>query len=196
MLARDNPFRSSRIDALPYLLRGRSWPDLMRALRELDCRGALVGPKGTGKTTLLLEIERRLRQDGVSTRLVRLEPEASAEAVRAVIEATGNAKQDEVLLVDGAGSMSRAQWERLARMSARLIVTAHTAGLLPTVQECTTDAGLLGEIVRRLDGGEWLALCGGAQALFARRRGNIREALRELYDVCASRAHQADTGSS
>jgi hypothetical protein len=69
-----------------------------------------------------------------------------------------------------------------AHAAAGLIVTSHLPGLLPTLHECRTTPELLAAIVGEL-GGEEAALA--APGLFGRHRGNLRDALRELYDEAA-----------
>jgi len=62
--------------------------------------------------------------------------------------------------------------------------TAHRPGLLPPLLDCATTRELLEGIVRDLVGPQEEALPLGE--LFARHGGNVRESLRELYDVWAA----------
>jgi len=57
--------------------------------------------------------------------------------------------------------------------------------LLPTLIECTTSPALLDRIVHRLAPDTDAVRT--PNDLFARHHGNLREALRELYDVYAVR---------
>ena len=68
------------------------------------------------------------------------------------------------------------------RAAAGLIVTSHQPGLLPTLHEHSTTPELLAEIVTEL-GGE--ADPEEIAELFARHGGDLRLALRELYDRSA-----------
>ena len=68
-----------------------------------------------------------------------------------------------------------------------MIVTTHGHGRLPTLIECTTSVGLLQRIMRSL-APDAAATAPPAAELFIRHHGNIREALRELYDVYAAGA--------
>lgn len=65
------------------------------------------------------------------------------------------------------------------------MINAHREGRLPTLVTCTTTPALLDGIIRTLTP---LAVEGvpSSAALFTRHRGNLREALRELYDVYAA----------
>ena len=69
---------------------------------------------------------------------------------------------------------------RKARRARGLVITSHRCGLLPTLVECETSAPLLREIVETLHPGQ-----PEVDLLFDRHRGNVREALRELYDFHA-----------
>jgi hypothetical protein len=66
-----------------------------------------------------------------------------------------------------------------------LIVTAHRRGRLATLVACATSVGLLDRIMQRL-APEGLVTAPSAAELFVRHRGNLRDALRELYDVYAA----------
>jgi hypothetical protein len=102
---------------------------------------------------------------------------------------SGRARLDagDIVCLDGAEQLPAAVWlwfRWSVRRAGGLVITAHRRGRLPTLVECATTADLLDRIVRRL-APEGTAHPSPA-ALFARHRGNIRDALRELYDVHAA----------
>ena len=79
MTAADNPFRTARLEALAY----RPAVDLVERALVLR-RSAIVGPMGTGKTTLLGELARGLRARGfeVVSAVVRVYRSAMAVQVQ------------------------------------------------------------------------------------------------------------------
>ena len=85
-------------------------------------------------------------------------------------------------MLDGAEQPGVLSW-RLFRWHARraggLLITTHRAGRLPTLHRCATTPALLRELVAAL--GENIDDAEAAR-LHARHGGNLREALRELYD--------------
>ena len=81
-------------------------------------------------------------------------------------------------------------WRRflLATIRAgRLVATLHRPGRLPTLFECTTDAHLLGSLVRYLAPDDAVILEPHLAGLLRRHDGNIRHCFRELYDLYAGR---------
>src|SRR5579872_7088573 len=72
MRARDNPFRSEQIENLGYRLEGTTWMELLARCERLGYRCAVVGPYGSGKTTFLEELEKKLQGARFRTRLIRL----------------------------------------------------------------------------------------------------------------------------
>jgi ABC-type lipoprotein export system ATPase subunit len=50
--AKDNPFAVDRIGQIRYEPAAESWENLLVRLAAMDYRGAIVGPCGSGKTTL------------------------------------------------------------------------------------------------------------------------------------------------
>ena len=74
----------------------------------------------------------------------------------------------------------------MARVAGGLLITAHGRGLLPALVECRTTPALLGDLVRELVGAEAEQL--PLARLYRSHRGNLREALRALYDLYAGRA--------
>jgi hypothetical protein len=180
--ARDNPFAVQRVHAIRYRLSGVTWEGLLARLAALGHRAALVGPHGHGKTTLLEDLGERLAGRGLRVRTAtlrlgerRLGPARSAALFR-------DPDPGDLLLVDGAEQLDPLSWWTLrlrSRAAAGLIVTSHRPGLLPTLYECRTTPELLAGIVADLEGraGEE-----EAAELFARHGGDLRLALRELYD--------------
>lgn len=191
MRARDNPFASDRVLAVRYRLSGTTWEELLARLEALRHRAALVGPEGAGKTTLLEDLAPRLEARGLRVHLVQLREGERRLPVgdRALPRRLG---PRDLVLLDGADALTRPAWLALrlrTRAAGGLVVTSHRPGLLPTLHRCATTPELLAGIVRDLLGGEEAGP--GPQELsarmYARHGGNLRDALRELYDDWATR---------
>lgn len=185
--ARLNPFRVERVESLPFRFTGEDWPAARRRLEALGWRGAIVGPEGSGKTTLLLELATRLEAEGrETTRLLadgctRVGREEFRDSLAAVRAARG------LVLLDGADRFSPVQWwrfRRAARAGNGLVTTLHRPGRWPTWVACTPSPALFATVVVRLvtDVGSEVAPRDELDRLFARHRGNMRAALRALYD--------------
>jgi len=197
MRARDNPFATDRVLAVRYRPLEGSWDELMARLAALEYRAAIIGPEGSGKTTLLEDLAPRLEALGFTVRSARLDRGSGSLPAGLLDGLSGR----EIILLDSTEQLGRLAWRRLRRRSARaagLVLTAHRPGLLPTLVECRTSPELLEEIVGRLAGDgvaeDGRLACPGRPRsmplgeLFRAHRGNIREALRELYDLCAASA--------
>lgn len=197
MLARENPFAVQRVLAIRYRLEGIAWDGLLERLDALRCRAALVGPHGHGKTTLLEDLGARLAGRGFRVRSVSLhdgQRHLAAPQRRTLFQ--GLTPKD-VLFLDGAEQLGRLSWleaRTRSRGAGGLVITSHQPGLLPTLYECRTSPELLAGIVRDLLGPEAEKV--PVRGLFERHGGNVREALRELYDVYALTSSAARTGSS
>lgn len=195
MRARDNPFRTDRVLTIRYRPQGITWDGLMARLAALGHRAAIVGPHGSGKTTLLEDLAPRLTARGLGAKWLRLSLAQRAFPRGFLRQFLAGLGERDVILFDGADLMGRLAWRRVERRSRRaagLVVTGHRRILLPTLAECSTTPELLEDIARRLLGEAALPWLGDTtRALFARHRGNLRDALRELYDLCA-RAESID----
>lgn len=179
MRAKDNPFRSEKVDALAYRAEDFSWSSLEARLQAANGRGAIVGPEGHGKTTLLSQWAERRASLGdrvLSLRIGKAQKRLT-DSQRSLLE------NGAWIFVDSAEQLGWLGWRELRRLAAgaaALIVTVHRSGRLPAVYTCRTSAGLLAELV-----GELSRTDACDEALWRRHRGNIRMALRELYDRCA-----------
>lgn len=179
MRARDNPFAVDRVLSVRYKPQGWTWDELLARLAQLRYRAAIVGPKGSGKTTLLEDLGRRLTPLGWQPLLIRLDSQdrrLDTTSQRRVIDATKHT----ILLLDGAEQLTRLGWWQFCRQSrgaAGVIITSHRAGRLPTLVRTQTSLHLLNQILTELG-----TSCPDAPALYARYGGNLRDALRALYD--------------
>jgi len=185
--ARDNPFSSDRVLRLRYRLSDEEWYGLYRKLERQGGRGALVGPKGSGKTTLLEDLSLRLRQRVKDVTLIRLSAEFPALPNQYKTTFFTGLTRNHAVLLDGAEQLPFMRWMQFrwqTRQAGIVVITTHWAGRLPTLHPCSTSSGLLRELVASL--GQTVSET-NATALFHRHNGNLREALRELYDLAADK---------
>ncbi|HEX7182338.1 MAG TPA: hypothetical protein VF756_10880 [Thermoanaerobaculia bacterium] len=177
------------MEQIRYRLSGLTWEDLIGRLAALRFRAAVVGPCGHGKTTLLEDLAPRLSALGFRVHTLSL-TEASPRLGAADWTLLRGLAPRDFLLLDGAERLSRLAWLRVrrrARAAGGLVITTHQPGLLPTLHDCRTTPELLAGIVRDLLGPEAEGLRAGLDELFVRHQGNLRNALREIYDVYAGR---------
>jgi MoxR-like ATPase len=66
MIARENPFRADRVLACRYRPQSVGWDELIDRIQRHRYRAAIIGPEGTGKTTLLEDLAPRLDAMGHS----------------------------------------------------------------------------------------------------------------------------------
>jgi hypothetical protein len=186
MRARDNPFATAFVHRIRYRLPdGLSWEALLARLESMNWRAALVGPEGAGKTTLLEDFASRLRDRGfeiVWLRLTREEPRFAPKTLQQIDALHSR----QMVLFDGAEQLSRWGWWRFRRRARRaggLLITSHRSGLLPTLLKRGTTPELLAEIVADLLNEAPATHGAEAGRLHRKHHGNLREALREMYDL-------------
>jgi energy-coupling factor transporter ATP-binding protein EcfA2 len=188
MKARDNPFAVERIQTIRYRPLHTSFDRIPARLRELNYRAAIIGPEGSGKTTLLEDLQRLLERKGWRTRLVFVNDTSGCDrpACRHLVS---ELTPETLLLLDGADSIRRWDWSLLKRRTITyacgLVITSHRPGLLPTLIECSTTPTLLNEIVNGLLPQSRTIPAEFLDSLYVRHQGNLRDCLRELYDLYA-----------
>jgi hypothetical protein len=188
--ARDNPFRADRIDGLAFRDPDVTADGLLADWRCTGRRGALVGPHGTGKTTLLAELIDRLQALGQPVVAVRLSADETADDVRdRIVCAIEAARPDRILCIDGFDLLPWGLRRRIARADAGLcgvLVTSHRACALPTLHRTRTSPALLEEIVGELTGRRDPSRKPRLERLYADHAGNLRDALFALYAEAAA----------
>ncbi len=191
MKARDNPFATERIHTVRYRPVDATFDEILLRLRELNYRAAIVGPDGSGKTTLLEDLQPVLHLKGLKTRMVFVNDTSPfhGPACRRLLS---ELNRDEILLLDGADLISRACWPLLKRHTIThtlgLVITSHHPGMLPTLIECATSPTLLMDIVTALHPQGSGISTDLLDALYQCHQGNLRDCLRELYDLFAQSA--------
>ena len=150
---------------------------------------AIEGPHGAGKTNLLTALADRLAAAGLLAGTVRPEPRAAGSGVvRAVLRAAPGT----TLCVDGWETLGVAR-AALVRWLARLrgvglLVTTHRAAGMAVIHRCGTTPALLGRLVADLPDHGGRIRPGDVADAFATHRGDVREALYDLYDRFERRA--------
>jgi len=184
---RSNPFatRHTRPGAVPPLDPAGAPLDVGVVLVALERhrRVAIVGPHGTGKSTLLAALADTLAADRRPAEVVRLRRRKDALLL---LGAVGRGAADATLLVDG--------WERLGRpmtliitaiarlRGRRMVVTTHRANGMPVAVRTAGTLRLLTAIVARLPDHDALITGDDLSDAFARHGENLRDALGDLYD--------------
>ncbi len=187
-LPRNNPFRVERQHQLRFRGACVSIAELLTRFNELGRRAHIVGPHGTGKTTLLEELITEFQSQGQSVTLLRLSASAPRESVTQFRHWMQQAAPQQILVLDGAEQLGAFRWWWLLRASqkyAGLLVTTHTPGWLPILYQTGADRELLQQLVAEL-APELNLPPQEFAALFARHAGNVRCCLRELYDRVAN----------
>lgn len=189
MTSPSNPFDASRLRAgiVPYFFAGgTSRQQILDQFVRGGYRGQIVGPHGTGKSTLWLEILDSLRAAGhvIVSHTLRNQ----ANDVQRILQAA----RHEILAIDGFEQLGL--WRRLRciyrRSQSRLLITTHRRQPgLPILYTTNATVAQLQYVVGQLWQASNLAGATFDEAVaedrlhdLLARHGSTREALFSLYD--------------
>jgi hypothetical protein len=186
MRAKDNPFRVSRVNEIKYLFSDTDWPEVMNRLEELDFRAAIVGNHGSGKSKLLNEFEPRLIEKGFVIQRLFLNQEKRKFPPGFLSEFFSELTSNTIILFDGAEQLSNIAWNRFKKKALKakgLIITCHEPGMLPALVETSSSIEVFRKILMQIAPDEVPGLESKLEPLFNKHSGNLRDAIRELYDI-------------
>lgn len=184
-----NPFstRFIRPGSIPYrFAENESAAGLAEKLAAQEWRGCIIGPHGTGKTSLLLALEPEIKRLGKRPHHVTLGASNSGPWWPSVPWSA-----DTLLIIDGYEQLSliaRAmlRWQ-CWQTSTGLLVTSHTPVGLPLLVQTEATWELATELVRRLwdsaDELPWEAI----ESTWRQHPGDMREFLFGMYHLYQSR---------
>ena len=181
--AHQNPLRMDLLASVPFRFSHGDWTVNLSWLKRLNYRASIVGPQGSGKTTLLAELAERLDNSLYLNLPHEKQPHAAMLA-----DARAGTQAGKIILVDGIERLSWIQRQGLyfgTAGKAGLVVVVHRKCRLPTWITCRTDEQLLAHVVGQL-GLDTPTVQAAALEAFHRSRGNIRDALRLVYDQFAN----------
>jgi hypothetical protein len=189
----ENPFstRHVRPGAIPFFFPpGQSAGQLVELLRSNEWRGEIVGPHGSGKSSLLSSLVPALENAGQSPLLIELHD--GQRRLPVDLRRIDGLAENTVVIVDGyeqLSFLSRLQLKGFCRRRhLGLIVTSHRPAGLPLLFRTSASVTLAEEIVRFLLRGRPQLLGSNDLARrFEHHRGDLRELLFDLYDLYEQR---------
>ncbi|MCA8986980.1 MAG: hypothetical protein KDA78_05035 [Planctomycetaceae bacterium] len=189
MTARENPFATRHLEAVPFLWHDISFEELWQRVESAAGPAVIVAPHGHGKTTLMEALEKELRQREYSIEWIRLRenrrriPRAQSRSWRE------RAHEKVILFLDGAEQLNLFRWRRFLWQKPpgwKLLVTSHVPGYGKTVYRCQTSVDLLRSILDHLPLSEQQKENAPLKLIYESHQGNLRDCLFELYDLYAA----------
>ncbi len=187
-----NPFatRWVRPGAIPYqFAKLGSMEELVSRLREQKWRGYIVGPHGSGKTTLVKTLIPLMERSG--RKIIEIALHDGQRRLPRSFFKSGFFDSKVLLVIDGYEQLGRTARLRLAWLCRRfrcgLLVTVHCqhpARGIPLLWRTETSGDRLEDLIARFLPSHYGTIGhGDVVAAFARHRGNIREVFFALYDL-------------
>jgi ABC-type branched-subunit amino acid transport system ATPase component len=193
-LTTKNPFTASRIrpGAIPFLFANGDEDQprsIVDRLRQYNWRGQIIGPHGSGKSTLIESLIASLNDAGRSLARFALHADQRRLPVgwRGQLGKNGCTQ----VIIDGFEQLHFLQrW--LVRAACRLsrnglLVTAHKSVGLPTIHQTFSSFAIVERVLENL----WSDYrqhfdCGAIRQSYQRHQGNTREVLFDMYDLYES----------
>lgn len=185
-MMRRNPFstRFTRPGEIPFVFpSGYSLDAIVTAFDHPAAQAAIVGPHGSGKSSLLETLSHKWAEVGLVEQRVRLTASRKRHPLR-----LGNLDATSLLVVDGFEQLSfwKQQWVRwrCKHKGARLLVTTHRDCGLPVVLRTQPDWTLALKLSSMLLGCDVTPYEVDLRAVWDEDPGDIRAYFFRLYHWC------------
>lgn len=191
MKAHLNPFAPDRVQRLlpfdPSLVE-TNWEAIESRWEKMGQRAAIVGHKGSGKSTFLKTFAKRLQKErNVVQLFFRAGDRKLGECHREKLAGMTN-DQNVVVLVDGEGHLCWAQRNLLrnfCKHSAGYLVTRHHRSTLPTLLHLQSNPQLAETLLSKIAPDKEESIHQQLPSLLRKKSGNLREVWLSLYDEYA-----------
>lgn len=187
-----NPFSSrfTHPDKMDFQFApGPRLQQIMYRLWDTDCWGEIVGPHGSGKSTLIALLVKQANRFGISPHLFSLHDKQRAMPTgwKQDVWDQFEPGRKTMVIVDGFEQLSRfARWRLRRTCSLKkwgLLVTAHTTVDLPTLYRTATSMQLTLLLVDSLQQGSPLSISPAQiEQAYQRHNGNLRLVFHDLFD--------------
>jgi hypothetical protein len=194
-MTKTNPFatRYIRPGELPYIYPERlSAAALVEQLQGNNWRGQIIGPHGSGKSTLVADLTPALEDAGRVVVYRQVKPTDADERGQDYLELVATASGQTMLIIDGYEQLSWWTRRRIESGSGGqgcgLLITAHRDMGLPALLQLQPSLETAEQVVQQLlPPGDRTITRGDILAAWNASGENIREMLFKLFDVYQSR---------
>ncbi|GIW95377.1 MAG: hypothetical protein KatS3mg110_3418 [Pirellulaceae bacterium] len=176
----DNPFATDGIDSLPAVLIHAEWSQLWERLDRLGGRACIIGPEGSGKSTILRAMACQAAHRGYRVwqgrcRCGRLRPAWG----------NGTFTANDALFLDSVEQLSPRMWrlcQKWASCAGLAVVTCHQPCAWPVLYRTETSPDLLARLFELLAEPVDARLHAINCRLWHKYSGNLRLVFREWYE--------------
>ncbi|QDU77047.1 hypothetical protein Pan97_41070 [Bremerella volcania] len=183
---RRNPFstRFTRPGEIPFVFpAGHSLESVIAAIEQPGAQGAIVGPHGSGKSSLLETLSQHWSKLGLIEQRVRLTASRKHEVIP-----LGDLDSDSLLVIDGFEQLAfwKQRWIRwrCQQKAVRLLVTTHGDCGLPVILITQPDWPLALKLSSMLLASDVTPYEADLRAVWEEDPGDIRDYFFRLYHWC------------